>query len=790
MPSQRPESGGVAVEDLESTAKLPVLDVAAIDDMDVEDESHLRTTVLPPDAFATSETHPGIPILKEPTGLASEDVRVVVREAAAASAAAREQGDSRVAAEAEAAVGRLLERQAELLREMQEVREEAEARYQRLENDLDAARRLGEDLDAMRREAEARTLAAEQRVAALEAEFAAARDQLEAGARAAATTLRRTLEEESVAARQRHAAAVSVLRQQHETALAAAEAQHRAESAGLLERRESEAAALRAQGEASLVELRQRLEGAHEASRRELGAESAALRDQVAVQSADHGAALQTARDEAAELGRQLVALRGLKAQDEMALAGAREEIAALGRSLEAAREGLSSAERGAHQSLTERGRELERTRAELTELKALAAAQVEALQAAESRRGIWASLLGDAESSHDSQLREASEAADAERERAIAAQTELEARMRQQGEREATLRAEIDSAAARCEEADRRAEDLRTALAQAQGALVTARADADGQAARLAEFEARLDALQARERAAVEQAEAASAIGAELARQLQALQHKLEVTEPATRAELDALRTEKDALRAEHGSLLERHAALGTAAEAAAARAAALEARLGAEDPADSLRTVQGELRRGVERITELESDLRAAEDQINRLEGELRVKSARLEELARAPWPTHGGAPEVTSIGTRRRDEYAARGRDAVGAGESMLASDSAFSGAGAAASADGVTRYFVLMDGDTEIVHVLGRRTTIGRGLDNDVRIDTKFISRHHAVVLAGPNQTVVEDLRSTNGVLVNGRRVTRSVLRDGDIVHVGKTQFRFVQRHRER
>ncbi len=730
MPSQRPESGGVKAGDLESTAKLPVLDVAAIDDLDVEDESHLRTTVLPPDVFASSDTHPGIPILKEPTGLASEDVRVVVREAAAASAATREQDDSRAAAEAEAAVGQVLERQAELLREMQEVREEAEARYQRLESDLDAARRLGEDLDAMRREAEARTLAAEQRVGAIEAGFSAAHAKLEA---------------DLLAARQRNAADADAARQQRES--------------------------------------------------------------EVAAQAAAHGAALQAARDEAAELGRQLAQLRGLKSQDEVALASAREEIAALGCSLETAREGLSSAERGAQQSLADRGRELERVRGELAELRGLAAAQVEALQAAESRRGIWASLLGDAESSHDSQLREAREAADAERERAAAARAELEARMRQQGEREATLRVEIDAAADRAEDAERRAEDLRTALVQAQGALVIARADADGQAARLAEFESRLDALQSRERAAVEQAEAATATGVELGRQLQALQGRLDGSETAARAELEAtraereqlraelgaLRTERDVRRSEHDSLLERHAALSTAAETAAARAVELEARFGAEDPAEALRTLQGELRRGVERISELESDLRAAEDQVNRLEGDLRVKSARLEELGRSPWPTHAGAPEVTSIGTRRRDEYAARGRgagDSGATGESMLASDSAFSGAGAAASADGVTRYFVLMDGDTEIVHVLGRRTTIGRGLDNDVRIDTKFISRHHAVVLAGPNQTVVEDLRSTNGVLVNGRRVTRSVLRDGDIVHVGKTQFRFVQRHRER
>ena len=93
-------------------------------------------------------------------------------------------------------------------------------------------------------------------------------------------------------------------------------------------------------------------------------------------------------------------------------------------------------------------------------------------------------------------------------------------------------------------------------------------------------------------------------------------------------------------------------------------------------------------------------------------------------------------------------------------------------------------------MLTDGDAEIVHVLGRRTTIGRGADNDLRIDTKFISRHHAVVIAGPAQTMLEDLRSTNGVMVNGRRVTRSPLRDGDVVHIGKTQFRYVQRIRER
>jgi pSer/pThr/pTyr-binding forkhead associated (FHA) protein len=96
------------------------------------------------------------------------------------------------------------------------------------------------------------------------------------------------------------------------------------------------------------------------------------------------------------------------------------------------------------------------------------------------------------------------------------------------------------------------------------------------------------------------------------------------------------------------------------------------------------------------------------------------------------------------------------------------------------------EGAVRLFIRSDGDAEVVHVLGRRTTVGRTSDNDLQIDTKFISRHHAVVLAGPNYTIVEDLNSTNGVLVNGRRVTRHTLKDGDAVTIGRSRFRFAVR----
>src|SRR5262249_28550842 len=97
------------------------------------------------------------------------------------------------------------------------------------------------------------------------------------------------------------------------------------------------------------------------------------------------------------------------------------------------------------------------------------------------------------------------------------------------------------------------------------------------------------------------------------------------------------------------------------------------------------------------------------------------------------------------------------------------------------------EGATRLLIQGDGTgPAIVHVLGRKTSIGRTPDNDLQLDAKFVSRHHAVILAGPLQTIIEDLNSTNGVQVNGRRVTRHTLRDGDQITIGRAYYRFALR----
>ncbi len=65
-----------------------------------------------------------------------------------------------------------------------------------------------------------------------------------------------------------------------------------------------------------------------------------------------------------------------------------------------------------------------------------------------------------------------------------------------------------------------------------------------------------------------------------------------------------------------------------------------------------------------------------------------------------------------------------------------------------------------------------------TVMGRGRDADLRIDDPGISRKHARILrAAGGRHILEDLGSANGILVNGRRIERADLADGDRVQLG-------------
>lgn len=66
----------------------------------------------------------------------------------------------------------------------------------------------------------------------------------------------------------------------------------------------------------------------------------------------------------------------------------------------------------------------------------------------------------------------------------------------------------------------------------------------------------------------------------------------------------------------------------------------------------------------------------------------------------------------------------------------------------------------------------------RCVIGRTPDNELQLESKYVSRHHAQLMtAADGATVLTDLNSTNGVYVNGRRVRRQRLAAGDFVRIG-------------
>ena len=79
----------------------------------------------------------------------------------------------------------------------------------------------------------------------------------------------------------------------------------------------------------------------------------------------------------------------------------------------------------------------------------------------------------------------------------------------------------------------------------------------------------------------------------------------------------------------------------------------------------------------------------------------------------------------------------------------------------------------------------LHLVPGRKVIGRTPDNDLQIDSKFISRHHCQIITGSDGvSVLEDLNSTNGIVIRAKRVRRHTLRDGDVISLGQHELLFV------
>jgi len=84
---------------------------------------------------------------------------------------------------------------------------------------------------------------------------------------------------------------------------------------------------------------------------------------------------------------------------------------------------------------------------------------------------------------------------------------------------------------------------------------------------------------------------------------------------------------------------------------------------------------------------------------------------------------------------------------------------------------------------------IVPLMASRILIGRSELADVRIDSTFVSRYHLLIVREPGadfrgRDLLIDLGSTNGVLVNGKRVVRAMLKHRDLIQVGPSRITYL------
>jgi chromosome segregation ATPase len=301
------------------------------------------------------------------------------------------------------------------------------------------------------------------------------------------------------------------------------------------------------------------------------------------------------------------------------------------------------------------------------------------------------------------------------------------------------------------------------------------------------------LEAAVAAQKATIDQLQAAAAAQASAAAQqakdmAQAEQHRAEWLAKLSVAETEGARLTAE-LAARDQALAEAQAAVSGGAQHLAllesehaAKMAELETD--AKEREEEMTVLMAHLKEARRPIESIEADAR-------RVKEELAVKAAAVAELTeeaeklRASLERTRGALEEREFLIRRLERSESNNANVLGRIQtSMERLGSAAAPGTALASVPEWSPELIRIDGDRSITHSLGRRTRIGRAPGCELHIDSSSVSRHHALILAGTREALIEDLNSTNGVILNGRKVTRQVLNDGDIVTIGEIQFRYV------
>jgi chromosome segregation ATPase len=400
----------------------------------------------------------------------------------------------------------------------------------------------------------------------------------------------------------------------------------------------------------------------------------------------------------------------------------------------------------------TRQATELRHQSHDLGELRQRAERQAEALNRSQGSRDVLESLLAE----RDHVLAEV----EAQHAQQMAALTAESGRKAQQSlERETSLREQTaTSTAAMRAEHERQLAELVARHRAREAELAAERTASD------ASLKARHEAQEAEARAARETSEQAlnrelAVLREESSQRIRTLEESLqqrttELAEASSRADaaertvaeqstrIESAQLERQVLRDELGVLRTTDAA----AKAGVARF---------DEQRRQIEELEGFLGAAQQLAERLETDLAAARDNVQRLEADARARASVLGNLQK-------------SIARLSREDSRSRPGPRMATGDSPAPE-----------------RVLIGQHDGEYVMHSLGRRTTIGRTPDNQIQINATDISRHHAVILGSEQQWIIEDLNSTNGISVNGKRVARQTLNDGDVVTIGQRVFRFRQ-----
>jgi len=83
------------------------------------------------------------------------------------------------------------------------------------------------------------------------------------------------------------------------------------------------------------------------------------------------------------------------------------------------------------------------------------------------------------------------------------------------------------------------------------------------------------------------------------------------------------------------------------------------------------------------------------------------------------------------------------------------------------------------------NSEVYQINGALTNMGRKMDNHIVLNDPRVSRNHAQIREVDHHFILLDLNSTGGTMVNGKKVSKSVLYSGDTISLAGLEIKFVQ-----